>query len=47
MKNNIENHLQNELGTKGEVKSAIIHDIFGHVIGDTKVRIRCSFAGMQ
>ena len=47
MKNNIENHLQNKLSTKGEVKSAIIHDIFGHVIGDTMVRNRCSFVGMQ
>ena len=41
MKNNIENHLQNKLG------AAIIHDIFGHIIGDTKVRIRCSFVEMQ
>lgn len=43
MKDNIENHLQNKLHVKAEVKSAIIHDIFGHVVGDTKVGIICSF----
>ena len=38
MKDNIEDHLRNKLHVKSEVKSAIIHDIFGHVVGDTKVR---------
>ena len=41
MKDNIENHLTNKLHVKAEVKSAIIHDIFGHVVGDTKVGILC------
>ena len=31
-KDNIEDHLCNKLHVKSEVKSAIIHDIFGHVI---------------
>ena len=37
MKDNIERHLHNKLHVKSEVKSAIIHDIFGHVVGDTRV----------
>lgn len=38
MKDNIGDHLHNKLHVKPEVKSVIIHDIFGHVVGDTKVR---------
>ena len=37
MKDNIEDHLHNKLRVKSEVKSAVIHDIFGHVVGDTRV----------
>ena len=37
LKKNIEERLHNKLHVKPEVKSAITHDIFGHVVGDTKV----------
>ena len=38
MRDNIEDQLLNKLKVQSEVKSKIIQAIFGHIIGDTKVR---------
>jgi hypothetical protein len=40
MKNNLEETLLKKCVIKPEVKSTIIHDIFGYKLGDTKVRFR-------
>ena len=37
MKDNLQNTLLKQFSAKSEVKSSIIHDIFGHNVGDTKV----------